>query len=196
MAKLKIIKTYFLEILLLFTFTVVTTMVMLSWFLNYHFERSITHIVNELNQDFLSESHRINEYLQKMIKISGMELFFEPSIQKLMYQEELSNFEIVSGIRRLDAVMSTNIHTHSIYVYNADKQYLYATSNVDSNSLDNFKDSNILNMLSGSADQYRLSPYHVLPSGRQVKFPSTLSFFTISKEQNHTSEEPLSSTSP
>lgn len=158
MARLRIIKTYFLEILLIFTITVITTMAMLSWFLNYHFERSITHIVNELNQDFLSESHRINEYLQKMIKISGMELFFEPSIQKLMYQKELSNFEVVSGIRRLDAVMSTNIHTHSIYVYNAEKQHMYATSNIDSNTLERFNDKEILKFLSGSADTIRLSP--------------------------------------
>ena len=186
MAKLKIIKTYFLEILLLFTFTVVTTMVMLSWFLNYHFERSITHIVNELNQDFLSESHRINEYLQKMIKISGMELFFEPSIQKLMYQEELSNFEIVSGIRRLDAVMSTNIHTHSIYVYNADKQYLYATSNVDSNSLENFKDSNLHNLLSGSADQSRLSPIPRFALGPTGEVPVySFIFYDIQRTEPH-----------
>lgn len=186
MAKLRIIKTYFLEILLIFTITVVTTMVMLSWFLNYHFERSITHIVNELNQDFLAESHRINEYLQKMIKMSGMELFFEPSIQKLMYQEELSNFDVVSGIRRLDAVMSTNIHTHSIYVYNADKQYIYATSNVDSDSLEKFKDTEILELLSGSADTKRLSPIPRYAQGPAGEVPVySFIFYDIQRTEPH-----------
>lgn len=186
MAKLKIIRTYFLEILLLFTFTIVTTIVMLSWFLNYHFEKSITQIVNELNQDFLSESHRINEYLQKMIKISGMELFFEPSIQKLMYLDELTNFEIVSGIRRLDAVMSTNIHTQSIYVYNATKEYLYATSNMDSNLLKNFKDSRIQALLTGSADQSRLSPiprYALGPTGEIPVY--SFIFYDIQRTEPH-----------
>lgn len=168
MLKLRILKTYFLEILLIFTIAILTTVVMLSYFLNIHFERSTSSMVNALNQEFLAENHRINDYLQKMVKISGMELFFEPSVQKLMYQEELTNFEVVTGIRRLDAVMSTNIHTKSIYVYNAANQYLYATSNVDSNPADRFIDQGVLELLGGSADHRRLAPiprYAHAPSG-------------------------------
>lgn len=168
MLKLRILKTYFIEILLLFTIAILSTIVMLSYFLNIHFERSTSSMVNALNQEFLAENHRINDYLQKMIKISGMELFFEPSIQKLMYQEDLSNFDVVTGIRRLDAVMSTNIHTKSIYVYNAAKQYLYATSNVDPDPTDRFIDQGVLDLLGGSADHRRLAPiprYADSPSG-------------------------------
>jgi hypothetical protein len=117
MLKFRIIKTYFLEILLLVALAIIVTIIMLSWFLNFNFERSTTRMVNQLNQDFLAETHRINVYLQKIVKISGMELFLEPSIQDLMYCDDLTNFEVVTGIRRLDAVMSTNIHVHSIYVY-------------------------------------------------------------------------------
>lgn len=168
MLRLRILKTYFLEILLLFTIVILTTIAMLSWFLNVHFERSTSTMVNALNQEFLAESHRINDYLQKMIKISGMELFFEPSIQRLMYQEHITNFDVVTGIRRLDAVMSTNIHTQSIYVYNAANRYMYATSNVDSDRIERFKDQGVLELLSGSADHRRLAPiprYAETPSG-------------------------------
>jgi AraC-like DNA-binding protein len=156
--RFRVLKTYFVEILLLFTIAIMATIAMLSWFLNTHFERSTSHMVNTLNQDFLAETHRINEYLQKMVKISGMELFLEPSVQKIMYQKELTNFDAVTAIRRLDAVMSTNLHTHSIYVYNATRNYLYATSNVDSDSVDRFKDQGVLNLLNGNADHRRLAP--------------------------------------
>jgi len=168
MLKFRILKTYFLEILLLVAIAIIATVVMVSWFLNSHFERSTTHMVNQLNQEFLAENHRINEYLQKMVKISGMELFFEPSVQKLMYQKDLTNFDVVTSIRRLDAVMSTNIHTHSIYVYNAANDYIYATSNVDSDSVARFKDAGVTELFSGSADHLRLAPiprYADSPSG-------------------------------
>ena len=158
MLKFRILKTYFLEILLLVAIAIIATVVMVSWFLNSHFERSTTHMVNQLNQEFLAENHRINEYLQKMVKISGMELFFEPSVQKLMYQKDLTNFDVVTSIRRLDAVMSTNIHTHSIYVYNAANDYIYATSNVDSDAVAKFKDADVTELFSGSADHLRLAP--------------------------------------
>lgn len=158
MVKNRILKNYFAEILLLFALGIITTILMLSWSLNYHFEKSTTHIVNTLNREFLAENHRIYEYLQKNIRISGMELFLEPSIQRLMYRKDLENFDAVLGIRRLDAVMSANVHIHSIYVYNAARRYVYATSNTDSDRMDRFRDKNALTLLSGSADHRRLAP--------------------------------------
>lgn len=86
MVRLRILRTYFLEILLVFTIAMMATVIMLSGFLITHFERSTAAMVNTLNQEFLSETHRVNEYLQKVVKISGMELFLEPSVQRLMYQ--------------------------------------------------------------------------------------------------------------
>ncbi|MGE0073635.1 MAG: hypothetical protein AB7S52_00230 [Sphaerochaetaceae bacterium] len=59
MLKFRILKTYFLEILLLVAIAIIATVVMVSWFLNSHFERSTTHMVNQLNQEFLAENHRI-----------------------------------------------------------------------------------------------------------------------------------------
>jgi len=180
MSRLRILKTYFLEILLVFTIAILATIVTLSWFLNTHFERSTAMMVNTLNQEFLSETHRINDYLQKMIKISGMELFLEPSVQALMYREDLSNFEIVTGIRRLDAVMSTNLHIHSIYAYNATKGYIFTTSNLDSDHVDRFKDQGVLELLGGSADQRRLAPIprYFPNSSEQIPIYSFI-FYTI-----------------
>ena len=97
MVRLRILKTYFSEILMLVAATVIITIVVLSWFLNYHFEQFSASTVNRLNREFLAENRRMNEYLQKMIRISGMELFLEPSIQNLMYRGDLKNFDEVTG---------------------------------------------------------------------------------------------------
>ena len=186
MLKFRILKTYFLEILLLIALAIIVTIIILSWFLNYHFERSTTRMVNQLNQEFLAETHRINVYLQKIIKISGMELFLEPSIQHLMYSPDPTNFEEVTGIRRLDAVMSTNINMHSIYVYNATEDYMYTTSNIDSNSVDKFEDQQVLALLSGSADHKRLAPiprYHVGPNGKIPLY--SFVFYNIQNTEPH-----------
>ncbi len=156
--KIKFLKNYFLEILLFFIVTSVLTMILLSLFLYSTFEKSTATMVNDLNQEFLSETHRINQYLQKMIRISGMELFFEPTIQKIMYHGDISNFDVVMAIRRLDSIMSMGLHTHSIYVYNATKEYFYATSNLDSNTKDLFYDTDVLKFLEPKSDFKRLAP--------------------------------------
>lgn len=54
--------------------------------------------------------------------------------------------------------MSTNLHTHSIYVYNAQRNYIYTTSNLDSELAYNFIDQGAMDLLSGSADHRRLAP--------------------------------------
>ena len=156
--KVKFLKNYFLEILLFFIVTSVLTMILLSLFLYNTFEKSTATMVNNLNQEFLSETHRINQYLQKMIRISGMELFFEPTIQKIMYHGDISNFDVVMAIRRLDSIMSMGLHTHSIYVYNATKEYFYVTSNLDSNTVALFYDTDVLRFLEPKSDFKRLAP--------------------------------------
>lgn len=158
MVRLRILKTYFSEILLLLAATVIITILVLSWFLNYHFEQFSASMASRLNREFLAENRRMNEYLQKMIRISGMELFLEPSIQNLMYRGDLKNFDEVTGIRRLDAVMSAGMHIHSIYVYNGARKYVYATSNVDSDRADRFRDQGALSLLGGAVDRRRLEP--------------------------------------
>lgn len=158
MLRFRLIRTYFLEIWLFFVATIVSTMALLSLVLYGNFETATADTINSLNQQFLAETHRINEYLQKMIKISGMELFFEPAIQQMMYQEQLSNFEMITGIRRLNSVQSMGLYTHSIYVYNASQRYVYSTSNRDSNPIDAFYDTGLGELLSPRSDIRRLAP--------------------------------------
>jgi two-component system, response regulator YesN len=114
-----------------------------SLILYKNFEKSMIDNLNQINKQFLNETSRINEYFNKMVKLSGMELFFEPSIQKLIYHDDLQNFEIITGIRRIDSIHSMGMHIHSIYIYNAKQEYVYSTSNFISDRLERFYDLDI-----------------------------------------------------
>ncbi|NCB01821.1 MAG: AraC family transcriptional regulator [Spirochaetia bacterium] len=158
MFTMKITKTYFFKILFSFIITILITIILFSLILYSNFEQSSAAVINKLNQEFLSETYRLNEYVERMIKISGMELFYEPSIQKIMYQPDIANFDVVQAIRRLDSIRSMNPHTHSIYVYNNEKEYIYTNSHIDSNTVDKFFDSGASALLSFDQDIKRLAP--------------------------------------
>ena len=132
--KIKLLRNYFVEIWLLFITAIAVTMVILSLFLYKSFEASTVDTIDRLNQDFLRETARTNAYVRRTIRISGMELYSEPSIRRMMTGQDLGNFEVVTGVRRLDSVASMGRFIHSIYVYNAATGYMYATSNLISDS--------------------------------------------------------------
>lgn len=142
--KIKLLRNYFVEIWLLLVLAIAVTIVTNSLFLYKNFESSTIDTINRLNQDFLNETAKINEYVRRMIRISGMELFSEPAVRKLMSESEISNFEVITGIRRIDSVRNVGRFIHSIYIYNASRNYIYATTEQVSTYLENFEDSEII----------------------------------------------------
>ena len=156
--KLRLLKNYFVEIWLLFVLAIALTISFLSLVLYRNFEASTIDTVNRLNRVSLAETARINEYVRKMIRTSGMELFSEPSVQRLMYGTDLTNFEAVTGVRRIDSVKSMGRFIHSIYVYNAATGYLYATSDVVSEHAVRFEDRGVVELLSSGEELRRLTP--------------------------------------
>ena len=142
--KIKLLRNYFVEIWLLLVLAIAVTIITNSLFLYKNFESSTIDTINRLNQDFLNETAKINEYVRRMIRISGMELFSEPAVRKLMSESEISNFEVITGIRRIDSVRNVGRFIHSIYIYNASRNYIYATTEQVSTYLENFEDSEII----------------------------------------------------
>lgn len=156
--KIKLLKNYFVELWLLFVSAIALTIMVLSFVLYKNFEASTIETINRLNRDSLRETSRINEYVRRMIRTSGMELFSEPSIRHLMYGTDLTNFEVLTGIRRIDSVQSMGRFIHSIFVYNAATNYVYATSDHTSNPLPRFEDRGLEALLFSEDDPRRLIP--------------------------------------
>lgn len=157
-------KQYFTEIWLLLLGTMAITITILSLFLYKSFEASTIRTIHKLNRESLYETERMNEYVRRMIRTSGMELFSEPSVRNLLYGEDLGNFEALLGIRRIDSVRSMERYIHSIYVYNARENYVYATSDMTSSNLETFADRGILDLI----DRAKL-PSGLIPLARFVQ---------------------------
>jgi AraC-like DNA-binding protein len=151
-------RQYFIEIWLLVIAAIAITILVLSLFLYKSFESSTIDTIHRLNRDSLYETGRINEYVRKMIRTSGMELFSEPSIRRLLYGRDLSNFETLTGIRRIDSVRSMGRYIHSIYIYNAGIDYVYSSSETVSNHLHRFEDRGLLELLYQDDDYFGLIP--------------------------------------
>ena len=81
----KFFKRYFVKIWSLLIAAIALTILVLSGFLYRSFESSTIETMYRFNRDSLLETGRINEYIRTMIRTSGMELFSEPSIRRLLY---------------------------------------------------------------------------------------------------------------
>ena len=154
----KFFKRYFVEIWSLLIVAIALTILVLSGFLYRNFESSTIETIYRFNRDSLLETGRINEYVRTMIRTSGMELFSEPSVRRLLYGQDLGNFEVLTGIRRIDSVQSMGRYIHSIYVYNAGSNYVYSTSDFISNQLEMFEDDGLVSLLMSEEDRPGLIP--------------------------------------
>jgi AraC-like DNA-binding protein len=167
----KFFKRYFVEIWSLLIAAIALTILVLSGFLYRSFESSTIETIYRFNRDSLLETGRINEYVRTMIRTSGMELFSEPSVRRLLYGQDLSNFEVLTGIRRIDSVQSMGRYIHSIYVYNAGSNYVYSTSDSISNPLDRFEDEGLAAILMMDEDRPGLIPIARYAGGSRKRTP-------------------------
>jgi AraC-like DNA-binding protein len=151
-------KRYFVEIWSLLIAVIALTILILSAFLYKSFESSTIDTIYRLNRDSLLETGRINEYVRTMIRTSGMELFSEPSVRRLLYGQDPGNFEVLTGIRRIDSVQSMGRYIHSIYIYNAAGNYVYSTSDAISTTLEKFEDVGLKAILAAGNERSGLIP--------------------------------------
>ena len=167
----KFFKRYFVKIWSLLIAAIALTILVLSGFLYRSFESSTIETMYRFNRDSLLETGRINEYIRTMIRTSGMELFSEPSIRRLLYGQYPGNFEVLTGIRRIDSVQSMGRYIHSIYIYNAGSNYVYSTSDSISNSLETFEDEGLATILSMNEDKPGLIPIARYAGGSRKPVP-------------------------
>ena len=115
---------YFYRILLLVTLVMFLLINLVSFTLYKNYETDTINKIIEMNIDILNETSRINEFIARNAKLSGMNLFYEPSVQKLLNYDDITNFEKIEGIRRIDFINYSSTHYNSIYLYNSKKEYI------------------------------------------------------------------------
>lgn len=81
------------------------------------------------NQIKIVESVENNAKIVSEILISqALQLFYSNDVSKLRTAEQLSNYEVINGIRSLNALVTVNSFIDSVYVYNGFQEYIYSTT--------------------------------------------------------------------
>lgn len=168
---------YFNRVLALFSIVILITINLLSFILYKNYEINTINRFKKINIEILNETSRMNEYIGKSIKLSGMNLLYESPVQKLMKSPDMNNFEKVQAIRRMDSVQSMGMHIHSIYLYNMEKDYIYSTSNYMSTRADNFYDKEVIQLLNSGRNLKGFYPIPRWIKEGSSKYPVCTFFF-------------------
>lgn len=137
--KIKSMPYSFITWISYFTTLLVSSLVIIA-LLNANYERTTMNIISSLNEELTKYSQKTSLQVQEMIKNYSFHTFYTPAVANLRESTDLSNFEVISGIRALNTLVSTNKYVHSVYVYNSENNYVYSTLEFGSNTLENFID--------------------------------------------------------
>lgn len=129
--------------------------------LNQSYGQATISTISTLNGELTNYVEKTYSQIQNMIKYNGFYTFYSPSAAKLRHSKELTNFEVISGIRELNALVGTSTYVHSVYVYNADNQYIYSTYELGSNTVADFPDRSAVELFrQGVSAEDSFEPVH------------------------------------
>jgi len=128
--------------------------------LNQSYGQATISTISSLNAELTNYVEKTSSQIQNMIKYNGFYTFYSPSVVKLRRSDELSNFEVMQGIRDLNALVSTSTYVHSVYVYNSAKQYIYTTDELGSNTLSDFHDKSAADIFTMGVWQDSFEPVY------------------------------------
>lgn len=114
--------------------------------LNQSYGQATISTISSLNAELTNYVEKTSSQIQNMIKYNGFYTFYSPSVVKLRHSDQLTNFEVMQGIRDLNALVSTSTYVHSVYVYNPARQYIYTTDELGSNTLSDFHDKSAVDI--------------------------------------------------
>ena len=95
----------------------------------YHqFQKAFLSSINRANEEFVFQvsatSSSTEEFLQNMVN----QIFYSNTVVKLRSYEELTNWQMVDGVRELNTYSASSTIIDSIYIFNGKQQRVYSTS--------------------------------------------------------------------
>lgn len=95
----------------------------------YHqFRAAFLTSIKRANDEFVTQvsatSSSAEEFLQNMVN----QIFYSNTVSKLRSYEELSNWQVVDGVRELNTYSASSTIIDSIYIFNGKQQRVYSTS--------------------------------------------------------------------
>ena len=95
----------------------------------YHqFQKAFLSSINRANEEFVFQvsatSSSTEEFLQNMVN----QIFYSNTVVKLRSYEELTNWQMVDGVRELNTYSASSTIIDSIYIFNGKQQRVYSTA--------------------------------------------------------------------
>ena len=127
----------------------------------YHqFQKAFLSSINRANEEFVYQvsatSSSTEEFLQNMVN----QIFYSNTVSKLRSYEELTNWQVVDGVRELNTYSASSTIIDSIYIFNGKQQRVYSTSSYGAvgDSFSAFADRDAVALFENRSEAGRLVP--------------------------------------
>lgn len=127
----------------------------------YHqFQKAFLSSINRANEEFVFQvsatSSSTEEFLQNMVN----QIFYSNTVVKLRSYEELTNWQMVDGVRELNTYSASSTIIDSIYIFNGKQQRVYSTSSYGAvgDSFSAFADRDAVELYENRSASGRLVP--------------------------------------
>lgn len=126
-------------------------------------EKHNTNIIIESDRKTLEQIAFSTNYIDNSAKVFAMALFTDNLIGKLFQDQNLGLWESVKIINSLKVQVNGSAIVHSVYVYNKESQWIYSTNRKMSQSLDDFFDTGMKEII-----QKNNVPERLMPAPRKI----------------------------
>lgn len=144
--------------ILLLCISVVVIGVFLSMY--FGFQSALWQSINTLSSDFVNQVNSTASVAEGVLQNLSAQIYNIHSVKKLRTYDELSNSDMIDGLRALNDFTASSSVIDSIYVYNGKQDYVYSTlsSGAVSDHAYAFRDQDALQLMQNKTASQRLQP--------------------------------------
>lgn len=109
--------------------------------------------------EFARQTDALGDFTDSMIQQYGMQIFYDPSVAKLLDDTDISDLERVYDLRTLNAFVSSRNFLSSVFVFNRYSDYIYSTDyRMLSAPSDEFADKSAVELFKNPDVETRMKP--------------------------------------
>ena len=126
----------------------------------FGFQQALMQSINTLNSDFIQHVNSTASMVEGILQNFSAQIFNIHSVKKLRTYAEVTNADMIDGIRALNDFTASSSVIDSIYVYNGKQDYVYSTlsSGAVSDYAAQFVDQAAVEIMRNKTPDQRLKP--------------------------------------
>lgn len=124
------------------------------------FQGALLGTINTMNADFISQVENVSSSVENILQNLSAQIYNARSVAKLRTYSDLSNADMIDGMRELNSFTASSAVIDSIYVYNGKRNYIYSTASYGavSDNAGSFKDQGAADLFLNRKASERLVP--------------------------------------